>query len=168
MRRAEQVAAALTPAPDSPPPGIPAPGGGGGAAPAAAAAGARHQATSNAFAVPEAAFPHPKGGNKYPQPHILARIRKGISGFEHAAINFGKPFAFLTEQDLSDAPDGLNLRNSADMKEHVAHFQRIYLDMARFLVDLPLDHNSDDHGRFKFNMPQSDGRDEQESSMAFD
>jgi hypothetical protein len=175
MRRAEQVAEALTPR--LPGGGLPALGGGGagaaaaaagGGGGAAAAAGPSHEAKSNAFAVPVAHFPHPKGGNLYPQPHVLARIRKGISGFEHATINFGKPFAFLTDKDLTNAPDGLNLRNSAEMKEHVAHFQRIYVDMARFLASLPLDHNSDDQGRFKFNMPQENGRDEQEEDMAFD
>ena len=68
---------------------------------------------------------------------------------EHATIHFGKTFAFLTDQDLASAPQGANLRNNAEAKESVAHYQRIYIDMAKFLAGLPIDHNSDGQGHFQ-------------------
>ena len=156
IRRAQQVAEVLTP-----------PRAAGAAGGAAGAAAPNHQATQNPFAVPSSLFPHASGSNEYPQPHILARIRKATSGFEHAGIQFGKPFPFLTDEDLANSPEGFNLKNDPHHKEAVAHFQRIYLDMAQFLVDLPIDHNCNAQGEFEFNMPQPNGEDGAEGGMAF-
>lgn len=142
--RSQQLAAALQP---------PAPG----------AQALPHQATQTSFAVPENAYPNPAGSNFYPQPHVLARIRKAVSGFENATVQFGKPFPFLTDDDLGSRA-GINLPNTPELREAVAHYQRIYLDTADFLRNLPvLAHDStfrpanqndpQNRNRFNFNLP---------------
>ena len=131
--RSQQLAAALQP----PPAGVQA---------------WPHQATQTSFAVPANQYPNAAGSNFYPQPHVLARIRKAVSGFENATVEFGKPFAFLTDSDLGSNQPGINIRNTPEYREAVAHYQRIYMDMATFLRNLPLLAN-DANGHFDFNLP---------------
>jgi hypothetical protein len=89
----------------------------------------------------------------YPQPHVFARIRKGIPGFQHATIIFGKPFAFLTEGDLVNAPDGLNLQTRQKCKRWWRTISGSLLispdSLVSHLAGLQLDHNSKDQGRTK-------------------
>lgn len=105
-------------------------------------------ASAGIFAVPADDFPHAKGDNLYPQPHTAARLRKAVAGFEHSATNVGYPAAFLTE-DLLERVPGLN--NTPVYREHVAHFQRIYLDLAEWLIRLQLNTSQE---AFDFNLPE--------------
>jgi len=102
------------------------------------------------FAVPATSFPpaHVQGSNFYPQPHTAARLRKMVPGLEHATSEVGVPPAFLTNAHLKELG-----RDLPSNWEAVAHFQRIYIDLAKWIIGLPLNASSP---KFDFNIPTFD------------
>jgi len=79
---------------------------------------------------------------KLPQPQLLGRVKRGPPLFEVATSVLGKPITMVTDQDL----EALQYKQRTDpafqasitqeTPESVAHFQRIFADLAGFLVHL--------------------------------
>ena len=82
-------------------------------------------------------FRHQRGSPYYPQYGILARVRKGAQHYETATFAVGKPFSAIdTDADLRNVKEECNSNKSID-KEEVAHFRRIFDDIASFIIYLP-------------------------------
>ena len=93
----------------------------------------------NGFAAHEELFDrsstgHVRGSLYCPQPYLLASIRKATPLFEAAIARCGKPITMLTEEDFPQVRDFLAGR---DDEEDIAHYRRIFEDLAKFITELP-------------------------------
>ena len=83
------------------------------------------------------AFRHQRSSSYYPQFGILACVRNGGAQYEDAAFVLGKPFSAIdTNEELSKVTKDFN-SNEPTNEEEVAHFRRIFDDVASFIDYLP-------------------------------
>ena len=87
---------------------------------------------------------HPAGSDKCPQPFLLARVRKATPLFDAAVAICGMPMSYLRtapdkpgrqESDLANVKEFYSCLD--DACEDIAHFRRIFEDLASFLQGLP-------------------------------
>lgn len=84
-------------------------------------------------------FSHPAGSNYAPQPALLGMVRNATQLYEIAPKVLGKPITQIDEADIAGGAlrEHMKSRNKNDIREEVAHFRRIFLDIARLIIDLP-------------------------------
>ena len=95
----------------------------------------------NGFAIPHDAFTspghglgvfrHPRGSIYCPQPLLLGRVRKITTLVEASPAITGLPVNAIDESHFKD------LKVPTKEQEQLAHFRRIFEDMAKFIANLP-------------------------------
>lgn len=88
-------------------------------------------------------FRHKKGSCFYPQPGILSRVARGTQYFDSALRLVGKPFAALDEIDIRDIRVFFGRNSPKEITEDVAHYARVFQDMAKFIKSLSVEKNKE-------------------------
>ena len=82
-------------------------------------------------------FRHPQKSRFCPQYGILARVRRGAQHFELSTSATGRPFSAIeTDAELEQLRIECNSKKAIE-REEVAHFGRVFDDLAKFINCLP-------------------------------